>query len=63
MVYIDKFGKPEFYGFHYLLIDLIAGPISLGHDLYFLLIFEQYSIFGFMLRFSKIFTLNDMRFF
>jgi len=50
------------YGTVYLLIDCLAGPVGLGHDLYFLLFMGQYSIMGFLMRFSKIFTFGGIRY-
>lgn len=49
------------YGLFFLLIDCISGPVALGHDLYFILIMEQFSILGFILRFAKIFTFLEIR--
>ena len=58
----DFFLYNQNYGIIYLLIDCISGPVGLGHDLYFLLFMGQYSIMGFLMRFSKIFTFGGIRF-
>ena len=56
-VYLNK----EYYGRIYLMVDGIAGPVSFFHDLIWIFIFDQYSVLGFMLRFSKIFRGDSSR--
>eukprot|EP01017_Pseudomicrothorax_dubius_P035096 TRINITY_DN4877_c0_g2_i1.p1 TRINITY_DN4877_c0_g2~~TRINITY_DN4877_c0_g2_i1.p1 ORF type:complete len:652 (-),score=82.47 TRINITY_DN4877_c0_g2_i1:33-1988(-) len=55
------YGIDATYPTFYLYFDLLAGPTSLIHDILYFNLIGQFSSFGIMMRFLKLFTLKGTR--